>query len=175
MTASSQPCLCRDGDKPRPQDRRPDDAVLEFLSLLLARATGEVEVRIEDRRADRVTTVRCQVKDTDALAAAADQALPAVRFSDDYRTAYWFGETIPLTETQARAVQHLWEAYKKGTPDVAHDTLLTACGSDGVKISDVFKGSLAWGRLIIWPQRGVYRINTDGRRPASATAVEAPA
>jgi hypothetical protein len=97
-------------------------------------------------------------------------SLAPVRFSDDYRTAYWFGETIPITETQAKVMRVLCEAYQKGKPDVGHDALIAACGTESVKLSDVFKGSLAWGRLITWPQRGVYRINDQRPAPEPAQA-----
>jgi hypothetical protein len=153
---------------------QPDDAAHLVVSLILARATGDVEVRIEDRRNDCVTTLRCRVADAARLVGAQTMLQDPIRFSEDFRTAYWFGETIPLTPAQAKVIEVLWREYQKGTPDVAQDILLKATGTYQVKMSDVFKGSLAWGRLVIFPQRGFYRINDQPPATVAPSAVTEP-
>ncbi|HZT80909.1 MAG TPA: sigma-70 family RNA polymerase sigma factor [Gemmataceae bacterium] len=152
---------------PAPADNAPElAAVVAGLSRELRRLRRAV------RQLTRVAAP--------APAAAAAQLAP-IRFADDFRTAYWFGETIPLTETHAKVVRVLWEAYRKGTPDVCHDVLIRAAGSEAAKLSDVFKGSLAWGRLIVSSSRGVYRVNDqpattsppcDSSNGAGAVSVE---
>jgi hypothetical protein len=78
--------------------------------------------------------------------------------SPDFRSVHWFGADYALTEKQAKVVETLWQAREEGNPDVAQDVLLRACGSDGVRLVDLFRRSPAWGALIISPRAGLYRL-----------------
>src|SRR5580765_3577419 len=49
---------------------------------------------------------------------------PPARQSPDFRSVWWFGQEYSFTETQARVVKLLWEAWKNETPDIGHRTLL---------------------------------------------------
>lgn len=65
----------------------------------------------------------------------------------------------PFTATQARAVELLYDAWESGAPDVPDSELLQAARTEAVKVSDLFRGSAAWGTLITeGGSRGTHRL-----------------
>lgn len=79
----------------------------------------------------------------------------------NFCAVYWPGlGRFNLTETQAKVVKVLWQAYMDGTWEVAQEELLRQAGSEAVRLVDLFKnGSPAWGKLVIRGQAlGNYRL-----------------
>jgi hypothetical protein len=81
------------------------------------------------------------------------------RHSDDFRCVRWFGRLYGFTTPQAAAVAVLWRNWRRGTPDVADETLLHAAGVNAKRLVDLFKGSAAWGTMIVrGSTRGTARL-----------------
>jgi hypothetical protein len=74
---------------------------------------------------------------------------PATSHSPDFRSYVWGQERYSFTPNQAAMVRVLQEAHDAGAPDVGHDTLLEAAGSEGGRVREVFRGHPAWGNLIV--------------------------
>ena len=81
-----------------------------------------------------------------------------LRFSDDYRSGCWLDREFVFTTKQAAVVQSLHSNWQKGTPAVHGATLLEAAGSNGTRLVDLFKKSLAWKHLIISEKNGCFRL-----------------
>jgi hypothetical protein len=54
-----------------------------------------------------------------------------------------------LTTLQRRVVAALWEAMENGTPAVHQATLLETAEARSAKLSHFFRGSPAWGTLVV--------------------------
>lgn len=79
--------------------------------------------------------------------------------SDDFRSICWFGTEYTFTGPQAACVKLLWEHWERGTPEVSKSELLDATESSGERVSDVFKRSPAWGKIIVGGEKkGNYRL-----------------
>jgi len=79
--------------------------------------------------------------------------------SEDFRSVRVKGVQYDFTAIQAVCVSLLYESYCKGTPDVGGDTLLQRAGSESKRLTDIFKGSPAWGKLIVpGGTRGAFRL-----------------
>lgn len=82
------------------------------------------------------------------------------RAGPGFTTVIWYGVEYVFTATQARAVELLWNAWKRRTPTVRQELLLEAAGSDTGKLSSMFQDHPAWKVMIIDGQtRGTYRLN----------------
>jgi hypothetical protein len=75
--------------------------------------------------------------------------LPPARHSCDFSHVHWYGANYYFTAAQAAVVAILWREWKKGTPDVRHETLLEETGATTKRFADLFKGSPAWGEFLI--------------------------
>jgi hypothetical protein len=90
------------------------------------------------------------------------------RHSPDFRSVRWFGTDYAFTAYQAACVKILWDAWERGTPDVAGETLLERTGSESRKLRDVFKNSRAWKTVIARGEtKGSYRLAEPSRRDVS--------
>jgi hypothetical protein len=79
--------------------------------------------------------------------------------SPDFRSLRWRRREYPFTERQAPVVKLLWDAWEDGAPDVGTATLLTAAGTTGDRLRDVFQDNEAWGTIIVpGTSRGTYRL-----------------
>lgn len=79
--------------------------------------------------------------------------------SPDGTTVRWHGERFTFRAMQARAVRILWDAMEADTPDIRQDSILEEIGSESRRLSDVFRGSPAWGKVIVPGERGgTFRI-----------------
>ncbi|HEY2411572.1 MAG TPA: PfkB family carbohydrate kinase [Pirellulaceae bacterium] len=87
------------------------------------------------------------------------------KFSSDYRSVRWLGETHTFTEKQATVVKTLYEHWRAGIPDVSHDALLDAADSDGSRLVDLFKRNQKAYRAMITQgaRRGTARLNLPPR------------
>lgn len=65
-----------------------------------------------------------------------------------------------LDKPQARVVEELLDArMSSGNPDVDQGVLILASGARVHRLAEVFKGSPAWGRLVVVGARpGTYRL-----------------
>ena len=80
--------------------------------------------------------------------------------SADFRSVRWYGSEYSFTTKQACCVEHLWNAWEKGTPELSQAFLLESAGSDGQRLSDIFRRSPAWGKMIVpGKSKGTYRLN----------------
>jgi hypothetical protein len=152
--------------------RHPDDMdlVFEATRAFVRRRYPTRELAQVDLRLDNGAVIRLPVPD--ALCAELRERLtgggeprraPAAggltaSHSADFRTVHWFGTDYALTEKQAKVVEALWQAREAGDPEVGQDVLLRACGSDGVRLVDLFRRSPAWGTLIVSARAGLYRL-----------------
>lgn len=70
------------------------------------------------------------------------------------------GAGYHLTERQARVVEILYRALQNGTPEVSHREIMKMLGTPNSKLKDSFRGSAAWGTLVVpGSTRGTYRLN----------------
>jgi hypothetical protein len=84
------------------------------------------------------------------------------RHSSDFRSVRWFGADYTFTPTQAAVVRQLWEAWEDGTPALGQETLLEGAGSTGDRLRDVFRGSPAWGTLVVPLGKGLFALAPPG-------------
>src|SRR5690606_35712765 len=61
-----------------------------------------------------------------------------IDFSDDFRSATWFGEEYTFTTMQAACVKVMWENLERRTPAEHQLTILDKAGSSGERLRDVF-------------------------------------
>jgi hypothetical protein len=97
---------------------------------------------------------------TPGPAPAAPTGFP--RHSADFRSVHWFGADYTFTPTQAAVVRQLWEAWEDGTPGLGQETLLEGAGSTGDRLRDVFRGSPAWGTLVVPLGKGLFALAPPG-------------
>ena len=90
---------------------------------------------------------------------ASDGSIPASPFSEDFRSGTWLGETYRFTSAQARCVEVLFKAWKRGAPEIGQEWILGEA-EVGSKLRDVFgKGKHpAWGKLIVRTSKGLFRL-----------------
>ena len=87
--------------------------------------------------------------------AAPPPVLPLVNMVDqpahapDFSSVQWAGRVYHLTPKQRRAVALLWNAWEEGKRFVSEVRLLNGADSDQPKLSHLFKGSDAWGTLVV--------------------------
>lgn len=92
-------------------------------------------------------------------AAQAPGKLPDTGHSEDFRSLRWFGISYSFTAGQAPIVKALYEAYVNGTPDVGQETLLEIIDRGDSRLVDVFRGSDAWGKIIVpGGSKGSFRL-----------------
>jgi hypothetical protein len=84
------------------------------------------------------------------------------RHCKDFRFVHWFGTDYTFTPTQAAVVRQLWEAWEDGTPGLGQETLLEGAGSTGDRLRDVFRGSPAWGTLVVPLGKGLFALAPPG-------------
>jgi hypothetical protein len=84
------------------------------------------------------------------------------RHSADFRSVHWFGADYTFTPTQAAVIRQLWEAWEDGTPGLGQETLLEGAGSTGDRLRDVFRGSPAWGTLVVPLGKGLFSLAPPG-------------
>lgn len=79
------------------------------------------------------------------------------RHSGDFRSVNWFGKLYEFSKPQAACVKILWEHWENGTPLVGWDYLSAEAEivdtggkrDKNAKMSVVFRGSDAWGTMIV--------------------------
>lgn len=67
----------------------------------------------------------------------------------DWSSVVWNGARYKLTPKQRMVVVALWKAWEEGTHFLSEVYLLNKADSDQPKLSHLFKGSDAWGELIV--------------------------
>lgn len=71
-------------------------------------------------------------------------------FSADFRTLDWGDEVFFFTPTQALIIEGLYHQWREGVSYTSGGWLLTNCvESNARKISDIFRDSPAWNKVII--------------------------
>ncbi len=80
-----------------------------------------------------------------------DQGLPMKdrAHSPDFASIYWSGSQYRFTPKQRPIVAMLWQAMENGTHYVGSAALLEVAEIENGKLSDVFRGNLAWKSLIM--------------------------
>lgn len=87
-------------------------------------------------------------------------ASKARRHSGDFRSVVWDGVPYSMTGTQAAIVAILWAEWQAGTPEVSQAALLEGVGSLTARVRELFRGSPAWGTLIVSGSRkGTLKLN----------------
>jgi hypothetical protein len=96
------------------------------------------------------------------------------RHSPDYREVHWHGHRFRFSKTQASVVELLDQARRGEEPAVDQRAILQAVGSDGSRLSDLFRrgdGLRAWGLLIVAGDiAGSYRLADRPPDPPERTA-----
>lgn len=86
---------------------------------------------------------------------------PKPSHTDCFTTVNWYGEEYTFTTAQRAVVEQLWKAMDNNTPALADETLLTAAGSAGKNLRDVFRSNgkrhPAWDTMIV-------KVGRDARR-----------
>jgi hypothetical protein len=94
---------------------------------------------------------------------------PDVGHSPDFRSVRWHGRQFAFTRAQAAAVSLLWDAWRAGAPDVGDELLRRATDTASINLRDSFRGSDAWGVLIVpGGTRGTHRLAEPPARPRLA-------
>jgi hypothetical protein len=83
---------------------------------------------------------------------------PTCSHSPDFATVVWHGETFTLTPKQRVIMALLWRSKQQGHDYLSSAYLLDEAGSDST-VGQIFRGSKAWGRLIV---QGVLHGGPDG-------------
>jgi hypothetical protein len=99
---------------------------------------------------------------TDLLVMAARivQELEPVQHSRDFSAVVWYGERYSFTPAQAKAVRVLWRAWRNGTLDVRHETVLQAIGCETKRLAHLFNNHPAWNTLIVNGEvKGTFRLS----------------
>ena len=81
--------------------------------------------------------------------AGPQEAPPACRHSDDFRSVVWHGIQYSFTNIQARVVAVLYANWENGTPDVGMEFLLESANCRTSRLADVFRNNPAWGTMIV--------------------------
>ncbi len=82
------------------------------------------------------------------------------RHTDDFRWVSLRGDEFTLSLNQARVVEKLWEAQRKGIPALHQDSALEGLDIKSNRMRDVFKNSPAWNKLVVAGDgRGFFRLN----------------
>jgi hypothetical protein len=81
--------------------------------------------------------------------------------SDDFRCVTLHNtRSFTLTPAAALAVQVLYDAYQKGTPELSEEDIMKKIGSPGKRLRDSFRNLEAWNTLVIQgKRRGTYRLD----------------
>ena len=167
----------------RTVERLNDEALFEEFPELFDCFSDESEARelvqMLRRHAESVLGAMSEVvaRKADALAAgslpnhclvrlAADAGEPdrdheeRFRHSPDYAMVVVNGREYHLSSLQAAAVRVLHEAHVQGVPELRGAYVLEAIESASRSLSDLFKGSPAWGTLVVSGMtRGTYRLD----------------
>lgn len=84
--------------------------------------------------------------------------------SENFRQIVWPGiGNFYLTPKQALIIKALWRVKGVGAGEISGNDLLRVAESDTVRLSDLWKGSPAWRRLILSTRRGLYHLPGDIR------------
>jgi hypothetical protein len=84
---------------------------------------------------------------------------PHAAHADDFRSVDWFGAQYVFTPAQAAIVKILWDHWQRNTPDVGDATLLAESDSNSARLPLVFRGCLAWDRMIVpGATKGTHRL-----------------
>lgn len=87
--------------------------------------------------------------------------LSPARHSSDFRSVRWFGSDYVFTPAQARIVSQLWAAWQNGTPRMGAAALLEICDMISDRISELFKNSDAWGKMVCTDNKGIYWLQPN--------------
>lgn len=128
---------CREAQQDAEEGHVLHGLLREYLRVQVRAAHAAVA----DAAADLVRWGRSRDPGTTAGA-----AVHAARYSDDFRSVVWVGQTYSFTASQAGCVAVLWRSWERGTPEVGDHHLLTEVDSAGVRLVDLFAGHPAWGR-----------------------------
>ena len=79
--------------------------------------------------------------------------------SESYQSVQWRGETFTSTPAQATVIGNLHKAHEQGIQWVATRDALNGADTASIRMSDVFKHSPAWKRLVIAGRPGQYRLD----------------
>jgi hypothetical protein len=97
------------------------------------------------------------------------QAVPAegadTSHSDDFTSVNWFGTRYDFSKgLQARCVERLWEAWKKGGHSLSQLTLKEQVGSDNdnFRLDHVFRGHPAFDTMIKRVGKGTFKLAEPG-------------
>jgi len=91
-----------------------------------------------------------------------------ITHSPDFSAIHWEdGQTYTFTPRQRPAVALLWQAKEDCTHFVGSASLLEAAEVNTTRMSDLFKGSAAWGKVIVQGvlhggPAGTYRLAPTG-------------
>ena len=88
--------------------------------------------------------------------------------SPDFRNVKWYGQSFSFTPTQSNCIRILWENWKRGTPEVSQERILSGAGSNATRLIDLFRTHKTW-RELVRPglTRGLYRLNTPPENAGS--------
>ena len=82
--------------------------------------------------------------------------------TDDYSTVIVYGRTFEINgPTRRKAIKVLHKAWKSGNPRVKGKTLLSRCGSNALRVLDLFRGMTDWRELIGYDHTGEYWLRID--------------
>lgn len=136
--------------------------LIAFHWTVLQRYEELLQKRLAKSERERIG----QVEHRDGLAATAssvvagDEETPDFRHSKDYRSVYLKGRQFELSLNQARIVEELHKGHLAKTPVISDAHLLEQLNLKADRLRDVFKGSDAWGILIVQgKRRGTRRLN----------------
>lgn len=166
-----------------PFDDRDAARAARAIPHLLARHSTEVMSVVTRYIAEHATAIACDDLPPTCLVrlvagpgggsapAGSGQTIPAptdeggagdnsFSHTPDYRSVRWRGQSFEFTESRARVVQVLHEAYKHGGHTLSHSMIKAQTGIATARLSELFKRHPAWGSLITQGKtRGTLRLD----------------
>lgn len=80
-------------------------------------------------------------------------------YAEDYRWVRWHDQEFSFSVRRAKVITMLHQAYRVGRPVLSWDQISQRLDPCPASMSDLFKGSKAWGTFIIKDAQGLYRLN----------------
>ena len=151
-------------DAPSPERTVSD--LESYVGFLRRHAAGVLSVLSERLAENAEALARGDLPATCLLVMTASdsETEPKAEFvhSQTYRSVRWRGEQFDLTTAQAGMVRNLDQARQSGIKWVSTQDALDGVDTSATRVSDVFKDSPVWKRLVVTGRPGRYRLNIGG-------------
>jgi 7-cyano-7-deazaguanine synthase in queuosine biosynthesis len=145
-------------DDPSPQSTA--EALIALLQRHARTVVGVLEAQVVTLRKEIAAGDLSSTSLVGLAVSPAESPNGEFRAAPGFRSVWWRGEQFTFGSKQAQAVELLFEAHQRGTPDIGQDHILVEVESKAGRLRDLFKNHPAWNRLIIRGEgKGIFRLN----------------